>query len=233
MVTSYTQATQNNNKCPHGFPIGSCPLCSGMGGVPKDRNKARKSGEMSYNECMAAWIKIQAAKEAKIQAQIDKIEANQQKLIELKMQMAIDKMQKSFEKYLQKLDNLPSIISIPAKIILNVVIKPILNIISQIPKAINVIHTFFVNVTKFILSIAEKLPMVLGEIKNFFDNQIIQKAKSAIKTIISLFSEKQEQEDDENNEKLKLKKIKKTLKSIFRIKNKNEKEQLEDENQLI
>ena len=81
LVAPYAAANsiQNSGKCPHGLPPGACPICSGMGGgggIRRDKDKPRVAGEMSYNECMAAWIKIQAAKEAKIQAQIDKVEAD-------------------------------------------------------------------------------------------------------------------------------------------------------------
>jgi hypothetical protein len=50
----------------HGRCVGGAGFRLGGGGVRRDKDKPRVAGEMSYNECMAAWIKIQAAKEAKI-----------------------------------------------------------------------------------------------------------------------------------------------------------------------
>ena len=89
MVIPLNQTIQTAGKCPHGLPIGACPICSGMGGgsIKKDRDKPRVAGEMSYNECMAEWMKILAAKDAKIQAKIDRIEINQQKLVENRMML--------------------------------------------------------------------------------------------------------------------------------------------------
>ena len=232
MVTSYSQVAQNTNKCPHGFPVGTCPLCSGMGGAPKDRNKPRVAGEMSYNECMAAWMKIQAAKEAQIQAKLDKIELNQKLQLESKILLGLEKINSNIDKFLNKIETMPNLVQIPAKIIINILIKPILNIIAQIPKAINIIQTFLSDVAKFISSAAEKLSSLLGEIKNFLNGQFFQKTKEKLKIFLSFFSEAQDNEENKNEQKIKLKKIKKTLKGIFRIKNKNfREEQLEkDEN---
>ena len=73
---------------------------------------------------------------------------------------------------------------------------------------------------------------MLGEIKNFLNGQFFQKTKEKLKIFLSFFSEAQDNEENKNEQKIKLKKIKKTLKGIFRIKNKNfREEQLEkDEN---
>ena len=56
-------------------------MCAGMtGGAPKDRNKPRKAGEMSYNECMAEWRRIQAQQKAELQ---EKAQANRERISEL------------------------------------------------------------------------------------------------------------------------------------------------------
>ena len=158
-------AVQNGNKCPHGLPPGACPICSGMGGgggMRKDKDKPRVPGEMSYNECMAAWIKIQAAKEAKIQAQIDRMENAQAQLLQNRAILGLDKAVANLDKAIQKLDQMPPVIAIPAKIVLNVIVRPILNLIANIPKAINNVQAFFSNVGQFISSVAEKLSTVLS-----------------------------------------------------------------------
>ena len=233
MVAPYAgaSAVQNGNKCPHGLPPGACPICSGMGGggMRKDKDKPRVPGEMSYNECMADWIKIQAAKEAKIQAQIDRIENAQAQLLQNRAILGLDKAVANLDKLIQKLDQMPPIISIPAKIVLNVIAKPILNLIANIPKAINNIQAFFSNVGQFITSVAEKLSTVLGEVKNFIDAKISQPIKKAVKTILSFFTQGEDEENEEA-EKIKSREIKKILKGIFRIKTKDEEEK-EEENE--
>ena len=224
MVAPYATAVQNGNKCPHGLPMGACPICNGMGGgsMKKDRDTARRPGEMTYNECMAAWIKIQAAQDAKIQAKIDRLEMLQQRTLESKMIQGLDKIQKNVDKLMQNIENLPNIARIPAKIIINVIVQPILNLISQIPKAINFIQSFFNDIARFITSVSEKLATVLGEIKNFIDAKVIQTTKKAIKTILSLFVNKEEDGENEEVEKTKLKKVKDIFKSIFKTKKRQE-----------
>lgn len=226
LVSAAGAATvQNNNKCPHGLPLGTCPICNGSmsgGGARKDKNKPRVAGEMSYNECMAAWIKIQAAKEAKIQAQIDRLEQAQAKLLLNRAILGLDKAIKSLDKLTQNIEQMPKIISIPIKIVINVIIKPILNLISKIPQLINNIQNVFTNISKFIASVSEKLASIYGEVKNFIDAKIAQPLKKAVKSILSFFAQGEEEENEET-QKLKSREIKKILKGLFRKKDKNQK----------
>lgn len=224
------QSVQNGNKCPHGLPVGACPICSGMGGgsMRKDRDKPRVPGEMSYNECMAEWIKIQAAKEAKIQAEIKRVENMQAQLAQHRAFLGLDKAFTKLDKFVQKLNQMPPVISIPVKIIINVIVKPILNALMIIPKAINIIQTFLSNVGQFISSVAEKLSAVLGEIKNFIDAKISQPIKKAVKTILAFFTQGEDEENEEA-EKIKSREIKNILKGLFRIRSKEKEEKEEDE----
>lgn len=231
MVTSYSQQVQQQGKCPHGFPIGACPICSGMaGGASKDRNKPRKAGEMSYNECLAEWHKIQARKEAKMQDKLDKLEAMKQANLESKILSAVDKVQKFLDKTMQKLDNMPALIKAPIKFIMKHIVAPVLNFISQIPAAIKNIQMFFENTRAFIVSVSEKLASVFGEVKNFINDKITKNYKKALKTILSLFTSG-EDEDSEEAKKIKERELKKILKSIFRIKRRETKE--EDDNKSV
>ncbi len=181
MSTPYIQQ-QNINKCPHGFPLGACPICNGTGGgVSRDKNKPRVKGEMSYNECLAVWRKMQAQKQEKL----DKKE-------ELLLR-AIEKLRNirelyTTEKILDKIiEPLPRIIQNPIKIVL----LPIVNLVLRIPAAIKTIETMFVNISNFISSTAEKLSSLVGEAKNFikgfFDNK---KTAKKIKILLSLFVDK-------------------------------------------
>ena len=231
MVAPLNQTIQNTAKCPHGFPVGACPICSGMsgGGARQNRDKPRVAGEMSYNECMAEWMKMLAAKDAKIQAKQDRIENLQQSLLNNRIMQGLDKIsngiQKTFDKILQTAENSPAILKIPIKAIVALV-QPIFNFILQIPNAIKNIQTFLQNTGQNILNLinstTEKLAMIFGEIKNFV-NATKEKAhelKKALKSILSLFSEENEKENEEAKEveKLKARELKEILKGIFRIK---------------
>ena len=227
MTTGYTQSIQNNNKCPHGFPIGACPICSGMGGSSRqDKNKPRVAGEMSYNECLAQWHRIQARKEAKIQERLDRIEQAQNKLILNRIMAGLDKVSKNINDFVEKIEPMPQIIKIPIKIFINVIIKPILNIISKTPEIIGNIK---ISISDFISSVSEKMASVLGEIKNFINFQIENKLKKPIKLFLSLFTEEEEnKEENEEIEKLKLRELKKVLKGIFRKKQHSKEEENEN-----
>ncbi len=230
MTLGYTQTIQNNNKCPHGFPVGSCPICSGMGGGSKqDKNKPRVAGEMSYNECLAQWHRMQAKKEAKIQERLDRIEQAQNQLLLNRIMAGLDKISKNINDFINKIEPMPKIIKAPIKIFINVIIKPILNIISKIPEIIKNIQT---SISNFISSVSEKMASVLGEIRNFINFQFENKLKKPIKLFLSLFTEEEEnKEENEEIEKLKLRELKKVLKGIFRKKQKNKEDK--NENQLI
>lgn len=52
---SLTAVKTNNARvgtCPHGLPLGACPICNGMGGGGgmKKADFSAKPGEMSWNE---------------------------------------------------------------------------------------------------------------------------------------------------------------------------------------
>lgn len=230
MTLGYTQTIQNNNKCPHGFPVGSCPICSGMGGGSKqDKNKPRVAGEMSYNECLAQWHRMQAKKEAKIQERLDRIEQAQNQLLLNRIMAGLDKISKNINDFINKIEPMPKIIKAPIKIFINVIIKPILNIISKIPEIIKNTQT---SISNFISSVSEKMASILGEIRNFINFQFENKLKKPIKLFLSLFTEEEEnKEENEEIEKLKLRELKKVLKGIFRKKQKNKEDK--NENQLI
>lgn len=227
MVAPYNQTVQNTAKCPHGFPVGTCPICSGAGGAKpsKNRDKPRVPGEMSYNECLAEWHKIQARKEAEAQAKLNNLKNAEKISFQHKMLVGLVKIQKNFDRIIQHLGKVPLVVGVPIKLAINYIARPIANfILKTIPSAIKNIQVFFNNVTNFINSVTEKLATVLGEIKNFAENKIFDKAKKSLKTLLSLFTESGTDEENEEAEKIKAREIKKVLKNLFRIKRYPEKD---------
>lgn len=214
------QQTQNNlNKCPHGFPVGTCPICSGHGGPSKDKNKPRVPGEMSYNECMAVWLKMRAAREAKIQERIDKLEAARERLIMNRIMANLDNIVSKFSKLLDKVT--PSFIKTPINAAAVFLLRAV-NFVSKVPlflantlqNAVQTVKNIYSTISNFITSTSEKLASVFGEVKNFIKAQVEKKIKKPLKTLLSLFCESDE-EDGEDREK-----IKKLLKTILKIKKK-------------
>ncbi len=218
------QNVQNANKCPHGFPVGACPICNSVGGVSRDKNKPRVKGEMSYNECMAVWLKMQAQKEAKLQAQKDRLEKMHQSILENRVLLSFEKIKKNIVEFNQKINQLPLFIKIPVKIVFSIVLAPI-NLILNTFYATKNIQQFFQNITKFIASISEKMAMVLGEIKNFIDSFVIKKSKKILKTLLNLFLENNENNDEQQeNKTFTEKKLKNILRKIQMLLEKNSKE---------
>lgn len=214
LVQPFTQTIQNN-KCPHGFIVGTCPICSGMGSrASSDRNKPRKKGEMSYNECLAQWNAIKAKKQQKLNERKEALAQLNNTLPKDKTLSNINKLNSFFKVISNNINNAPLIIKAPSKFISNIVLN-----------SFNFVKNTFVNVSKmigegisktlnFINSTAEKLSSFLGEAKNFVNEKVLKGLKEAllkdIKTILSLNSQKGEKEN-ENRKKVELKKIKKVI----------------------
>lgn len=191
------------------------------GGIPKDKNKPRKAGEMSYNECLAEWHRMQRAEQAKQQDKVKNLEAlNAYKEINSKIADKISAFKEGFMNFKNSIDSMPKIVQLPLKA-LALVAQPFVNLISKIPNVIKAVENFVVNTAQFINSVAEKLSSFLGEIKNFIQEKITNfKDKKILKTLLSLFVETKGEEEKENEEvqKLKLKEMKKLFKGIFRRK---------------
>ena len=64
MELTFSTTKSNTGTCPHGLPIGACPICNGMGGGLKSQKAdfSAKPGEMSWNECAAIGAMMRAAK---------------------------------------------------------------------------------------------------------------------------------------------------------------------------
>ncbi len=219
-----------NNKCPHGLPVGTCPICAGMGaGGSKDKNKPRKPGEMSYNECMAAWLKMQAAKKAKLNEDALRLENAKMQTRELNHQNKLKIIKNSLENYINKLNEIhknlevkSKIISFAFKIISNFIIKPVIKLAILITNTISFISNIISNTLRFINDISQKILTfareIFTEIKEKIKESIkksFEKAKKSLLTLLNLFCEQKEEE----NESEKNKKLKEIFKKIFNNKN--------------
>lgn len=179
-----TLNTQKSNigKCPHGLPLGSCPICNGMaGGGAKKADFSAKFGEMSWNECAAigAFLKAQRlARETKIQ---DALNFTQQQAI----------FQKNLENLHSRLtlfntmfsQKFPKIVSMPVTFIVQTLLVRPLEIIRAIPQ-------FLTNTQAKIADISAKITSVLGEIKTAINKKIsetLNEVKKKVKSLFALF----------------------------------------------
>jgi len=178
------QLTLNTRKsnigtCPHGLPLGSCPICNGMaGGGAKKGDFSAKPGEMSWNECAAIGAFLKAQKLAQQTRQQDAINYAQQLA---NFQKKLDKIQQNIINFNNiLLTNIPKIISVPIIFATKILIQKPLNFIQNIPQV-------FTNITTKLADIASKITSVLGEIKTAINKKINENLSEFKKKIKSLF----------------------------------------------
>lgn len=178
---------QSQNKigtCPHGLPIGACPICNGMGGGGgvSRRDVPRNAGEMTYNQCAAIGAMLKAQKMAK--------QAREEQQLQYLQNLA--KFQNSMENAIQKNVQLaqrianaaPTIISKPINFVLNTVLNNVLRFVQNLPTNIsNIIQT----INQKFADISDKLTAMIGEAKAAIAKTVSETLNSFKKKIKSLF----------------------------------------------
>ncbi len=218
--------------CPHGLPLGACPICNGMGGGGGMRKAdfSAKPGEMSWNECAAIGAFLKAQANARAQRQQDAQNyALQMQNFQNTMEAARGRMAElaAFFK-----GNMPAIIAKPAVFILNTVIGGTLNIIKNIPTAIA--NTFQVLGQK-LADISDKLTAMMGELKAAINKKISEtfnELKKKVKSLFGIF-----QPLDADNDEKQIDETKKTFElrtfihDLYKKLTENEKDLEDDERQ--
>lgn len=197
MAATVTRGANNRiGTCPHGLPMGACPICNGMGGggsVKKDN----KPKEMSYNECYAVWQMMKAQKAAHQQtvqlfaaqdlaAHLNKI---QEQINALKTMALNSSLPKPLVKAIVVFADA---VLTPAAKVVQAVTNTVQNIANAITKTIN-------DIKQKIVDIADKLTAMLGEAKAAIQKKIDEKFKDIKKKIFNLFgiTGTDNEEDDE------------------------------------
>lgn len=182
--------------CPHGLPLGACPICNGMAGgnSTTKRDTPRNVGEMTYNQCAAIGAMLRAQKHARQQAQIA-----QQNHIQ-----ALANFQKSIANVHQRLveltsmisKSMPAIVAKPINFVLNNIVGRVLNIVQNIP-------TVIANITQVIsqkfADISDKLTAVYGELKAAVQkkvSEVLSNVKKKLKSIFSIFGTTESDDED-------------------------------------
>lgn len=182
--------------CPHGLPLGACPICNGMGGGgAKKADFSAKPGEMSWNQCAAIGAFLKAQKMAKQVKEQDAMNFAQRAQA---FQTALMNSSQKIANIAQFISqNTPQIIAKPINFVLNTIIGGIVRTIANIPMAIsNVIQA----VQQKIADISDKLTAIMGELKASIDKKIsdaFKIVKKKIKSIFAIFKPL----DDDNEEK--------------------------------
>ena len=118
MELTFSTQKSNTGTCPHGLPIGACPICNGMGGGLKKADFSAKPGEMSWNECAAIGAFLRAQKLAKQTQKQDYLNSLQRNV---EFYKKIDLIQNNIKHItLQMSSKMPKIISAPVNFVINI-----------------------------------------------------------------------------------------------------------------
>ncbi len=171
--------------CPHGLPLGACPICNGMGGGGGMRKAdfSAKPGEMSWNECAAigAFLKAQANAKAQRQQDIQNF-ALQMQNFQTSMTNARARVAELAQFFS---NNTPAIIAKPASFILNTIVGGTINLVKNLP---NVIANTLQTIQHKLADISDKLTAMMGELKASIEKKISETFNELKKKVKSLFA---------------------------------------------
>ena len=218
--------------CPHGLPLGACPICNGMGGGGGMRKAdfSAKPGEMSWNECAAigAFLKAQANAKARRQQDLQNY-ALQMQNFQTSMVNARARVAELAQFFTQ---NTPAIIAKPVNFVLNTVLGGTLNIIKNLPAAI---QTAFQTIQQKFADISDKLTAMMGELKASIEKKISEtfnELKKKVKSLFAIFSPLDaENEDKQIDETKKTFELRTFIHELYKKLTENEKD-LEDNGHL-
>ena len=201
MTTHMSQVNNNRaNTCPHGLPLGACPICNGMGGGSSSRkmDEPRRPGEMTYQECYAQWKQMQRAQAADKAAQEAMIK-NAELAAQLQKQLA-----GLADKTVNVLNSIQNVLPKPAAkafaVISNNILKPLLNIVKNFPEIIRNLPNTIETIKNELLKVQEKLSAIFGEAQNFIQKKIsdsIKSLKKRFKSLLSILSSDDDFEDED------------------------------------
>lgn len=182
--------------CPHGLPLGACPICNGMGGGGgmKKADFSAKPGEMSWNECAAIGAFLKAQQNAKLAREQDalnfaqNVQAFQQTMANVHQRLT------SLAQFFSA--NTPAIIAKPVNFVLNTVLANTVNMLKNMPAAL---AGTIQNLSQKLADISDKLTAVYGELKAAGQKKVsetLNEIKKKVKSLFAIFSPLDADNDD-------------------------------------
>ncbi len=182
--------------CPHGLPLGACPICNGMGGGGgmKKADFSAKPGEMSWNECAAIGAFLKAQQNAKLAREQDalnfaqNVQAFQQTMANAHQRLT------SLAQFFSA--NTPAIIAKPVNFVLNTVLANTVNMLKNMPAAL---AGTIQNLSQKLADISDKLTAVYGELKAAVQKKVsetLNEIKKKVKSLFAIFSPLDADNDD-------------------------------------
>ncbi|MGN0030761.1 MAG: hypothetical protein ACI37Q_02260 [Candidatus Gastranaerophilaceae bacterium] len=190
-------ATASTNRmkagtCPHGLPLGACPICNGMAGgnSTTKRDIPRNVGEMTYNQCAAIGAMLRAQKHAKEQAKLAQ-RNHIQALVDFQKNLA-SVHQRLMDLKVMITEKLPPIIAKPLNFVLGNVVIRVLNFVQNLP-------VVFANISQTFAQITDKLTAVFGELKAAIKEKVskfLTDVKKKIKKLFFVFGAFESDDED-------------------------------------
>ena len=183
--------------CPHGLPVGACPICSGGMGSNKvvTADFSAKPGEMSWNECAAIGAFLKSLRNARLARESD----YQNRIIAMaQFQNNMAKMAQNLQTFIQNMSQ--SALTRPLAMIAQNVLLPVVKFMKDLP--VNFLQAT-ANVAQKLADITDKLTAIYGELKASMDKKFSDFAKKVKKKILSIFEifrAENESSDDERIE---------------------------------
>ncbi len=211
--------------CPHGLPLGACPICNGMAGgnSTSKRDTPRNVGEMTYNQCAAIGAMLRAQKHAKEQAKLAQ-QNHIQALVEFSKNLAATH-QRIMNLTALISEKLPPVLAKPINFILNNVVIRVLNFVQNMPAILT-------NISQKFAEISDKLAAVYGELKAAISEKVskfLTDAKKKLKRMFFVFGAFEAEDEDKKIEEAKRTFELKTLIHKLTEKFKDRKEKEKDE----
>lgn len=202
MATSVSRgANTRMGTCPHGLPMGACPICNGMGGGGSSVKKDTKPREMTWNECYAVGQMLKAQKLAHKQTlqmfAIQDLAAHLNKIQEQVNSFKLAIMNSSLPKPLAK------VISVLTDAVVTTAIKTIQTVVNTVQNIAKAVTEMVDNIKQKIAGVMDKLTAVFGELKAAVQKKISEKFKEVKKKIFNLFGlAGADNEDDDESKKV-------------------------------
>jgi hypothetical protein len=207
MNVPLTAVKQNKiGTCPHGLPLGACPICNGMGsGGGASKKVDPHAGEMSWDECYAVWQKMLKAKDLAMEKKEQAMLAQMQPQVSFAGKVAnfADKLSLFSQKladFAQKPNsNLPllKIIAKPLAKALSFAMQVALPVLNAMKNVAQFVQKTFEGIQQKLADISDKLSALFGELKNSNEKKISEKLKNFGKKFKSLFFDETEEINDE------------------------------------
>ena len=189
----------------------------------KKADFSAKVGEMSYAQCLAIGNMLKAQKQRRLDAKNDFVQMQEQIAIFYKnMNNMLQKIQTVL---LNAFNKLPDGVKTNVKNIINTLVIPTFNFFKNVFNNIkNIINNTFQQIKGMIKEACDRFIGIMGELKNFFERQIVNKFNEIKNKLFKLFGfanvnneQVQENQKVSKEEKLlnELNKIKDWVRKIF------------------